>query len=94
MAASDNELAALFLEFSRNKLFGQYWPRLKESVAPLTEEQVWWRPSATGPIHPYSVLISIANRYFTSCFSSRSKASLIFCMGITSTSAVIPCWPQ
>jgi hypothetical protein len=45
MAANDNELAALFLEFSRQKLFGQFWPRMQECVAPLTAEQVWWRPN-------------------------------------------------
>ena len=45
MAANDSELAKLFLEFSRKKLFGQYWPRLRESVAPLTAEQAWWRPN-------------------------------------------------
>ena len=45
MAAIDNELATLLLEFSRKKLFGQYWPRLKECVARLTDEQVWWRPN-------------------------------------------------
>jgi hypothetical protein len=39
------ELAQLFLEFSRKKLFGQYWPRLKECVAPLSDEQIWWRPN-------------------------------------------------
>jgi hypothetical protein len=45
MAENDNQLAALFLEFSRQKLFGQFWPRMKECVAPLTGEQVWWRPN-------------------------------------------------
>ena len=45
MLTNDSELALLFLEFSRRKLFGQFWPRLKECVAPLTEEQVWWRPN-------------------------------------------------
>jgi hypothetical protein len=45
MAGSDKDLATLFLDFSRKKLFGQYWPRLKECVAPLTTEQVWWRPN-------------------------------------------------
>ncbi len=40
MAANDNELATLFLEFSRKKLFVQYWPRLRECVAPLTAEQL------------------------------------------------------
>jgi uncharacterized damage-inducible protein DinB len=45
MATTDADLAKLFLEFSRNKLLGQYWPRLREAVAPLGEEQVWWRPN-------------------------------------------------
>ena len=45
MAATDADLAKLFLGFSRNKLLGQYWPRLRETVAPLSEEQVWWRPN-------------------------------------------------
>ena len=35
----------LFLEFSRNKLLQQYWPRLKECVESLSDEQVWWRPN-------------------------------------------------
>ncbi len=45
LPTNDSELALLFLEFSRKKFFGQYWPRLKECVAPLTQEQVWWRPN-------------------------------------------------
>jgi len=45
MAANDDDLATLFLVFSRKKLFGQYWPRLKECVAALSDEQVWWRPN-------------------------------------------------
>jgi len=45
MASHDNELAALFLDFSRNKLFEQYWPRMKECVAQLSDQQVWWRPN-------------------------------------------------
>jgi uncharacterized damage-inducible protein DinB len=39
------DVATLFLEFSRKKLLGQYWPRLREVVEPLTDEQVWWRPN-------------------------------------------------
>jgi len=35
----------LFLEFSRNKLMNQYWPRLRKAVEPLSEEQIWWRPN-------------------------------------------------
>jgi Protein of unknown function (DUF1572) len=45
MTTTDFELATLFLAFSRNKLFGQYWPRLKACVEPMTVEQVWWRPN-------------------------------------------------
>jgi hypothetical protein len=45
MAPTNSDLAALFLAFSRQKLLGQYWPRMKECVAPLSEEQVWWRPN-------------------------------------------------
>jgi uncharacterized damage-inducible protein DinB len=43
MTAIEGDVSALFLEFSRRKLLEQYWPRLRNSVAPLTEEQVWWR---------------------------------------------------
>jgi hypothetical protein len=35
----------LFLEFSRNKLLNQYWPRLRRTVDPLSNEQIWWRPN-------------------------------------------------
>jgi hypothetical protein len=42
---TDPGLAALFLDFSRKKLLDQYWPRLRECVAPLSAEQVWWRPN-------------------------------------------------
>jgi hypothetical protein len=34
-----------FLEFSRNKLLNQYWPRLRKAVEPLSEGQIWWRPN-------------------------------------------------
>jgi hypothetical protein len=42
---SDSIVAASFLEFSRSKLLGQYWPRLRTCVESLTDEQVWWRPN-------------------------------------------------
>jgi uncharacterized protein DUF1572 len=45
MTTSDPGLAQLFLEFSRNKLLDQYWPRLRTSVEQLTDEQIWWRPN-------------------------------------------------
>src|SRR5579864_7942477 len=34
-----------FLEFSREKLLEQYWPRLRACVEGLSDEQVWWRPN-------------------------------------------------
>jgi len=45
MTQPETELASVFLEFSRTKLLGQYWPRMKECVAPFTAEQIWWRPN-------------------------------------------------
>ena len=45
MSAHDSALASLFLDFSREKLLGQYWPRLRHCVEPLTPGQVWWRPN-------------------------------------------------
>jgi uncharacterized damage-inducible protein DinB len=45
MEAKDNQLARQFLESSRTRLLGVYLPRLRECVAPLTTEQVWWRPN-------------------------------------------------
>jgi hypothetical protein len=45
MHANDSELAALFLAFSRKKLLDQYWPRLRQCVEPLTDDEVWGRPN-------------------------------------------------
>lgn len=44
----DPDVSTLFLESSRRKLLEEYWPRLRKSVAPLTEEQIWWRPNAAS----------------------------------------------
>jgi len=38
----------LFLDFSRNKLGTQYWPRLRACVESLSDEQIWWRPNAAS----------------------------------------------
>lgn len=43
-----DQTAELFLEFSRNKLLEQYWPRMRKAVEPLTLEQLWWRPNAAS----------------------------------------------
>jgi len=40
--------SSLFLEFSRNKLAEQYWPRLRTCVESLTDEQIWWRPNPSS----------------------------------------------
>ena len=42
---TESTTAELFLEFSRNKLIGQYWPRMRSAVESLSEEQMWWRPN-------------------------------------------------
>jgi hypothetical protein len=39
------DMTTLFLYFSREKLLGQYWPRLRRCVDALRDEQVWWRPN-------------------------------------------------
>jgi Protein of unknown function (DUF1572) len=48
MTNSASELAVLFLEFSRKKLLAEYWPRLRDTVASLTVEQLWWRPNESS----------------------------------------------
>jgi hypothetical protein len=48
MTTSETKLATLFLEFSRNKLLDQYWPRLRSAVGSLTDDQVWWRPNTAS----------------------------------------------
>ncbi|HUN85912.1 MAG TPA: DinB family protein [Terracidiphilus sp.] len=45
MASDQMSISSLFLEFSRNKLLEQYWPRLRKCVDSLSDEQVWWRPN-------------------------------------------------
>jgi hypothetical protein len=42
---TDHDISSLFLEFSREKLLRQYWPRLRGCVESLNDEQVWWRPN-------------------------------------------------
>jgi hypothetical protein len=41
----DANVTTLFLNFSRRKLFGQDWPRLRGCVESLTQSQLWWRPN-------------------------------------------------
>jgi hypothetical protein len=48
MVEIDSQISALFLQFSRHKLLDHYWARMQECVAPLTEEQVWWRPNGAS----------------------------------------------
>ena len=40
--------ANLFLLFSRDKLVNQFWPRLRQCVESLTDEQVWRRPNPSS----------------------------------------------
>ena len=48
MSPSAPSTTSLFLEFSRDKLLEQYWPRLRACVESLTDEQIWWRPNAAS----------------------------------------------
>jgi hypothetical protein len=41
----DSSIYSVFLQFSRQKLLEQYWPRLRSCVESLSGEQVWWRPN-------------------------------------------------
>ena len=45
MTSAEPGVTRLFLEFSRQQLVDEYWPRLRSCVESLTEEQVWWRPN-------------------------------------------------
>jgi uncharacterized damage-inducible protein DinB len=45
MTPVNSELTALFLDSSRKLLFEQHWPRIKNCVASLTTDQIWWRPN-------------------------------------------------
>jgi uncharacterized damage-inducible protein DinB len=45
MTVADKSVTDLFLECSRQQMLEQNWPRLRQTVAPLTDEQVWWRPN-------------------------------------------------
>jgi uncharacterized damage-inducible protein DinB len=38
-------LSELFLDYSRHLLFEREWPRLRECLESLSDEQVWWRPN-------------------------------------------------
>jgi hypothetical protein len=38
-------ITSLFLDFSRQKLLTQFWPRLRACAEPLSDEQIWWKPN-------------------------------------------------
>jgi Protein of unknown function (DUF1572) len=42
---SASSASTLFLEFSREKLLNQYWPRMRSCVESLNDKQIWWRPN-------------------------------------------------
>lgn len=45
MTTTSSDATVLFLESSRRTLLELYWPRLRQCVESLTDEQVWWRPN-------------------------------------------------
>ena len=40
----ESNMTRQFLEYSRGKLLAQ-WPRLRQCVESITDEQLWWRPN-------------------------------------------------
>lgn len=48
MADQQDDVAKLFLQFSRKKLIEEFWPRLRTCVELLTDEQLSWRPNETS----------------------------------------------
>jgi hypothetical protein len=42
------ETGQLFLSTARKSLIDEHWPRLRETVIPLTEAQAWWRPNESS----------------------------------------------
>ena len=45
MNSAPADLSQLFLQFSRRKLVEQDWPRMRQCVESLTNDQIWWRPN-------------------------------------------------
>ena len=43
--AASSVLGANFVEFSRRKLLGEYWPRMRGCIESLSDDQIWWRPN-------------------------------------------------
>ena len=41
----DSTMSSQFLAYSRSKLMAQCWPRMRQCVESLTQEQLWWRPN-------------------------------------------------
>jgi uncharacterized damage-inducible protein DinB len=39
------DVSSLFLNCSCKTLMGEYWPRMRKALEPLTDEQIWWRPN-------------------------------------------------
>lgn len=48
LSSVDSQLTTLFLDYSRKKLLSEYWPRLKSTVQPLSNEAIWWRPNGAS----------------------------------------------
>jgi uncharacterized damage-inducible protein DinB len=45
-AADEAALAAAFIAESRRRLRGEYLPKLRRVVAPLSAAELWWRPNS------------------------------------------------
>lgn len=43
-----DDVTALFLKASRDKLIGEYWPRMQTALERVGEEEMWWRPNESS----------------------------------------------
>ena len=45
MQMTERSATDLFLQVSRRALIDTYWPRMRECVESLADDQIWWRPN-------------------------------------------------
>jgi uncharacterized damage-inducible protein DinB len=45
METESDHLSRAFLDFSRQKLRGELWPRICTCLDILSDDQIWWRPN-------------------------------------------------
>ena len=43
----DNEIGKTYIDYCRQRLLKEYWPRIERCVQELSEEDIWWRGHET-----------------------------------------------